>query len=133
MFTVGDERISPFRFNPFEVPTGTPLESHIARLNACFTGAFNLFDPLPLLLDAAVRETYENKKWLDDSIGGEPGLEPPTLGDLARQAEIVIQRSGYSDKLRDDFNAALTQRLTSLMRGSKGRMLNVSAQFRFQF
>ena len=125
VFTLGDERISPFRFNPFEVPTNIPLESHIARLNACFTGAFNLFDPLPLLLDAAIRETYEVQGWLDDSIGGEPGLEPPTLADLAQQAEIVTQRSGYSDKLRDDINAALTQRLTSLMRGSKGRMLNV--------
>jgi hypothetical protein len=125
MFTLGDERTSPFRFNPFEVPANIPLESHIARLNACFTGAFNLFDPLPLLLDAAIRETYEAKGWLDDSISGEPGLEPPTLGDLARQVDYVIRRSGYSDKLRDDFNAALIQRLTSLMRGSKGRMLNV--------
>lgn len=125
IFTVGDERISPFRFNPFELPPGIPLESHIARLNACFTGAFNLFDPLPLLLDAAIRETYESKGWLDDSVGGETDLEAPTLSDLARQAQLVIQRAGYSDKLRDDFNAALTQRLTSLMRGSKGRMLNV--------
>lgn len=125
IFTLGDERISPFRFNPFEVPAGIPLESHIARMNACFTGAFNLFDPLPLMLDAAIRETYELKGWLDDAVGGDAGLEPPTLGDLAAQAQVVIRRSGYSDKLRDDFNAALTQRLWSLMRGSKGRMLNV--------
>jgi len=125
IFTLGDERISPFRFNPFEVPVGIPLESHIARMNACFTGAFNLFDPLPLLLDAAIRETYELKGWLDDAVGGDLDLESPTLGDLAAQAQVVIRRSGYSDKLRDDFNAALTQRLWSLMRGSKGRMLNV--------
>lgn len=125
IFTLGDERISPFRFNPFEVPAGIPLESHIARMNACFTGAFNLFDPLPLLLDAAIRETYELKGWLNDAVGGDAGLEAPTLGDLAVQAQVVIRRSGYSDKLRDDFNAALTQRLWSLMRGSKGRMLNV--------
>ena len=38
-----------FRFNPFEVPNGIP-EYHISRLNACFAGAFNLFDPLPLFV-----------------------------------------------------------------------------------
>ena len=124
VFTLGDERISPFRFNPFEVLEGVSLESHISRLNACFMGAFNLFDPLPLLLDKAIRETYAVKGWFDDSVGGEPGLHPPTLADLCKQAERVIKISGYSDKLRDDFNAALLQRLESLRRGSKGRMLD---------
>jgi hypothetical protein len=32
VFTLGDERTSPFRFNPFEVPLGIPVESHISRL-----------------------------------------------------------------------------------------------------
>jgi len=82
VFSLGDERISPFRFNPFEVPTGTPLESHISRLNACFVGAFNLFDPLPLLLDKAIRETYEESGWFDDSLGGDFGPTTPTLTDL---------------------------------------------------
>jgi hypothetical protein len=125
VFTLGDESISPFRFNPLEVPAGIRLESHIARLNACFTGAFNLFDPLPLLLDLAIRRTYEICGWFDDSLGGEPGLEPPTLTDLSEQARLVARSSGYSDRVRDDFNAALTQRLESLRRGSKGRMLDV--------
>jgi len=131
VFTLGDERTSPFRFNPFEVPEGIPVESHISRLNACFMGAFNLFDPLPLLLDRAIRQTYEVNGWYDDSIGGEPGLTVPTLSDLCQQAENVIQSSGYSDKLRDDFNAALLQRLESLRRGSKGRMLDTRKSLSF--
>lgn len=124
VFTLGDERTSPIRFNPFEVPRGIPVESHISRLNACFMGAFNLFDPLPLLLDKAIRQTYEVNGWYDDSLGGDSGLVTPTLSDLCQQAEVVINSSGYSDKLRDDFNAALLQRLESLRRGSKGRMLD---------
>lgn len=131
VFTLGDERISPFRFNPFEVPRGVALESHISRLNACFVGAFNLFDPLPLLLDKSIRETYEAKGWLDESLGGELGLESPTLSDLCRQADAVIKRSGYSEKLVNDFNAALIQRLDSLRRGSKGRMLDTRASVPF--
>jgi len=131
VFSLGDERISPFRFNPFEVLKGIPLESHISRLNACFTGAFNLFDPLPLLLDKAIRETYQAKGWFEDSVGGETGLVTPTLADLCRYAELVVMNSGYSDKLRDDFNAALIQRLESLRRGSKGRMLDTKESIPF--
>lgn len=131
VFTLGDERISPFRFNPLEVLEGVPLESHISRLNACFVGAFNLFDPLPLLLDKAIRETYIVKGWFDDSVGGETGLHSPTLTDLCKQAESVIKNSGYSDKLRDDFNASLLQRLESLRRGSKGRMLDTKKSVSF--
>lgn len=127
VFTLGEERISPFRFNPFEVPAGISLESHISRLNACFVGAFNLFDPLPLMLDKSIRQTYEVRGWYDDSLGGEPGLEAPTLSDLCTQADLVIRSSGYSEKLRDDFNAALLQRLDSLRRGSKGRMLDTDS------
>lgn len=131
VFTLGDERISPFRFNPFEVPHGIPVESHISRLNACFAGAFNLFDPLPLLLDRTIRRTYEVYGWYDDSIGGDSGLITPTITDLCEQAEIVINTSGYSDKLRDDFKASLLQRLQSLRRGSKGRMLDTRKSINF--
>ncbi|MDM8528300.1 DUF87 domain-containing protein [Anaerolineales bacterium HSG24] len=131
IFTLGDERVSPFRFNPFEVPHGIPLESHISRLNACFVGAFNLFDPLPLLLDKAIRQTYEVKGWFDDSIGGEPGLEVPTLTDLYEQADQIVNQAGYSHELRDNFNAALNQRLDSLRRGSKGRMLDTKQSVPF--
>lgn len=132
VFTLGDERLSPFRFNPFEVLPGIPLESHISRLNACFIGAFDLFDPLPLLLDKAIRQTYASKGWYDESIGGEYGVETPTLSDLCRTAEQVISSSGYSDKLRDDFRASLLQRLNSLRRGSKGRMLDTKQSIPFE-
>lgn len=131
IFTLGDERVSPFRFNPFKVLEGVPLESHISRLNACFMGAFNLFDPLPMLLDKAIRQTYIKKGWFDDSVGGEKGHETPTLTDLCREAKSVVNSSGYSNKFRDDFNASLLQRLESLRRGSKGRMLDTNDSISF--
>lgn len=131
VFTLGDERISPLRFNPFELPEGIPLESHIARLNACFIGAFNLFDPLPLLLDQTIRESYEAKGWFDDSVGGEPGLEPPTLSEVCLQAENVLARAGYVGETQGNIRAALLQRLNSLRRGSKGRMLDTRRSIPF--
>jgi hypothetical protein len=84
-----------------------------------------------LLLDKAIRQTYEAKGWFDDSLGGEPGLEAPTMADLCRQANLIIESAGYSHELRDNFNAALFQRLDSLRRGSKGRMLDTRQSIPF--
>lgn len=124
VFTLGDDGVSPFRFNPFEVLPGIPLERHISRLNACFIGAFDLFDPLPILLDQAIRRTYREKGWYEDSVGGEFGVETPTLTDLCRNAEYIVNHSGFDPKMASDFKASLLQRLNSLRRGSKGRMLD---------
>lgn len=124
VFTLGDDRTSPFRFNPFEVLPGISLERHISKLNACFVGAFDLFDPLPILLDEAIRRCYREKGWYEDSVGGEAGVEVPTLTDLCRNVEFVIEHSGFDAKLVSDFKASLLQRLNSLRRGSKGRMLD---------
>ena len=124
IFTLGDEGVSPFRFNPMEVLPGIKVESHISKLQACFVGAFDLFDPLPIFLEQAIRRTYKEKGWYDDSRGGDPGVETPTLSDLCRNAEYVVSNSGFDSKMRSDFQASLLERLNSLRRGSKGRMLD---------
>lgn len=124
IFTLGDESVSPFRFNPMEVLPGIKIESHISKLQACFVGAFDLFDPLPIFLEQAIRRTYEEKGWYEDSRGGDEGLETPTLSDLCRNAEYVVSHSGFDSKMRSDFQASLLERLNSLRRGSKGRMLD---------
>lgn len=124
IFTLGDESVSPFRFNPMEVLPGIKIENHISRLQACFVGAFDLFDPLPIFLEQAIRRTYEEKGWYEDSRGGDEGLETPTLSDLCRNAEYVVSNSGFDSKMRSDFQASLLERLNSLRRGSKGRMLD---------
>lgn len=124
VFSLGDEDTSPFRFNPLEVLPGIRLENHISRLQACFVGAFDLFDPLPIFLEQAIRRTYLEQGWYDDSRGGEPGLITPTLGDLCRNAEYIVEHSGFDAKMKSDFKASLLERLNSLRRGSKGRMLD---------
>ena len=124
VFSLGDEGVSPFRFNPMEVLPGIKIESHMSKLLACFIGAFDLFDPLPIFLEQAIRRTYLEKGWYDDSVGGEEGLETPTLSDLCRNAEYIVSHSGFDAKMRSDFQASLLERLNSLRRGSKGRMLD---------
>lgn len=124
VFTLGDEGVSPFRFNPMEVLPGIKLERHISSLQSCFIGAFDLFDPLPIFLEQAIKRTYQLKGWYDGSVGGEPGLETPTLSDLCESAEYIVSHSGFDAKMKSDFQASLLERLNSLRRGSKGKMLD---------
>lgn len=132
VFTLGDEGVSPFRFNPMEVLPGIKLENHISRLQSCFVGAFDLFDPLPIFLEQAIRRTYAEAGWYDDSIGGEEGVETPTLSDLVRSADYIIENSGFDPKMKSDFKASLLERLNSLRRGSKGRMLDTKQSIPYE-
>jgi Helicase HerA, central domain len=125
LFSVGDERISPFRLNPFEVMDGIGVAEHISALLACFAGAFNLWDPLPMIFDEAVRRCYAERGWSEYAAGGEqPGLEPPTMEDLYRTALNVAAEKSYQGETRGSIRGALETRLGTLVRGPKGRCLN---------
>lgn len=125
VFTVGNERVAPLRFNPLDIQEGVSVAEHIATLNTCFAGAFSLFDPLPMLLDTALRRCYEDKGFSEYGVGGEePGLEPPTLADLYRAALAVAEGSGYQGEIKGNIRGALETRLGALLRGPKGRCFN---------
>ena len=63
VFTLGDETTSPFRFNPFAVPPGILLKTHISRLIRAFSAAFDLQPPLPMIYRDALRRVYQHKGW----------------------------------------------------------------------
>lgn len=127
VFTVGNERVSPFRFNPFEVLDGVSVAEHISALNACFCGAFSLWDPLPSILDEALREIYADRGWSEYGIGGDdPTLCAPTLQDLYRKALGLAERKSYRGEVAGNIRGALETRLGSLIRGPKGRCFNTA-------
>jgi len=125
VFTVGNERCAPWRFNPLEVPHAMGIAEHIATLNTCFSGAFSLFDPLPMLLDTALRECYAKRGYSEYGVGGEdPNLEPPTLADLYAKALETADSSSYQGEIKGNIRGALETRLGGLLRGPKGRCFN---------
>lgn len=125
IFTVGGERTSPFRFNPFEILQGVSVSEHISAMNACFAGAFSLWDPLPMILDEAIRTCYAEKGWSEYGVGGEdPALELPTVEDLYRQALAVAERTHYRGESAGSIRGGLETRLGALLRGPKGRCFN---------
>ncbi len=132
VFTVGNENFSPFRFNPFEVPHGINLGEHMSTLNACFAGAFNLFDPLPMIFDEAIREIYRDAGWLESDNGGDdPALQAPTLEEFQRSALKIAQGKSYAGEVAGNIKGAIETRLGSLTRGLKGRCFNTRQSIPF--
>ena len=127
VFTAGDESVAPLRLNPLEVPSGVHVQTHIGGLATLFKAAFAMDAPLPHVLDDALHQVYEDRGW-DLVTGTHPAGGPecqPTLGDLLETCTKVVHALGYDNQLKGNIQAALRTRLTSLMRGAKGCMLNV--------
>lgn len=132
LFTLGNEgkQSVKYRLNPFERIGDTPLQTHIDYLLSAFKASFELIAPLPYILETCVYEVYSDRGWdviEDVNIWGRKDY--PTLQDLYYKVDIVVDRLGYDSRIRSDINAALKTRISSLMIGGKGAMLNAEKSF----
>lgn len=136
-FSLGDETVSPFRLNPFEIMKGVKVQSHLDALKSVFSASFELYSPMPQVLEKALNEIYRVRGW--DLVQNKnrrlpPGVEPgdpdcppeiyPTMKDLYEIIDPVVESFGYSDKIGPDVQAAVKGRIGSLLIGGKGQMLN---------
>jgi Helicase HerA, central domain len=132
IFTLGNENVSPFRLNPFEVPAGTQVGVHLDLLRSVFSVSFGMWTPLPQVLEQCLHKIYEERGWdlttdTNRRLARETDVAMafPTLTDLVTKVEEVTRQLGYDDKLTADIRAALRTRINSLRTGGKGRMLDV--------
>lgn len=123
VFSLGQEDVAPLRLNPLAPPPGVPREEHMSAVMASFTAALPLDPPLPSLLEEAIDQTYENAGW-DYDTTSEDDVVPPTLRDVIPAYEDVVRSHGYSQEIRDNLTAAISARLTTMMRGARGRLLD---------
>lgn len=133
IFTLGSETVSPFRINPFEFSRGCELLTHIDAIKAVFNAAFPMYASMPYILEEAIIEIYRDKGWdlatttnryLDDLNSDEFFDYIPTLQDLYNKIEPIVKRKAYAQEQTMNIQAALMARLSSLLTGSKGLMLN---------
>ncbi len=125
VFTLGNEGTSPYRLNPLEILPGVQVETHISYLRQCFEAALPTFGILPSLIEESLHSVYADKGWELTERGSEhSSLLMPTLGELYFEIIRATEERGYSDKTLQDIRAAAAGRIGSLLRGSKGRMLN---------
>ena len=128
IFTVGDETTSPIRLNPFEVPNGAMIQTHVDYLKSLFSAAFVLYPPMPYVLEQSIQEIYEDRGWdfaRNLNIRGEKSIHRfPSLTDLYEKIPIVVDRLGYDDRISMDVKAGLLARINQLRMGGKGLMLD---------
>ena len=129
LFTLGDENARtgiPYRLNPFEVMEGASIQTHIDYLLSTFKAAFELYPPMPYVLETAVYEVYSDRGWDIVENRNRYGFTGwPTLTDLYHKVEAVTDRLGYYEEVRSNVKAALRARINSLRIGGKGAMLDV--------
>jgi hypothetical protein len=135
IFTLGEEKISPLRMNPFEVDPVVSVATHIDLLKSVFNASFGMWNPLPQVLERCIYAIYRDRGW-DTTRNINSRLEPtpntgaitpnayPTLTDLYEKIDEVVSNLGYDDRVESDIKAALMTRINSLRVGSKGIMLD---------
>ena len=129
----------PLRLNPFDFDPGKDndanrihLLTHIDRLKATFNASFPMYASMPYILEEAILEIYRDRGWdLGQSTNRFVDIYNedfhdyiPTLNDLYLKVDSIVQRKGYFQEQQMNIQAALKSRLSSLMVGAKGSMLN---------
>jgi len=136
VFTLGDETVSPFRLNPFEVPAHISVSSHLDLLRSAFSAGFGMWTPLPQVLERCLHAVYRERGWdiatdRNHRLDGKSDRADtfPTLSDLVAKVDEVARELGYEERIAADIRAALRTRLDALRAGGKGRMLDVQRGF----
>jgi DNA helicase HerA-like ATPase len=124
VYTLGNDLISPFRFNPFEVSQGVPFYEHISNLEASFRGALPLSGPLPALLSEALEEIYYDREWTGSEEGTPENLQIPTMRDLYEKITALFETKDYAGEVKSNLKTALEVRIGSLLKRGVGAMLN---------
>jgi hypothetical protein len=117
VYTAGNVSLSPFRFNPMEIPEGISQDEHSYNLHSCFMAAMPLSGPLVPLLAESIEDTYERFKGRN---------RWPVIADLIDSVDRVMTRAKYVGELDANLRAATELRLRSLGRSSIGRVFSCS-------
>lgn len=124
IFTLGDESTSPFRFNPFEVPDGLLLKTHLSRLMRVFTAAFSLHDPLPMIYREALRQVYREHGWDTVLERGSSDRDYPIMSDFYHAIREITDGLKYGREVQDNVRQASVIRIGDLLENA-GYVVNV--------
>ena len=142
VFTLGNEMVSPFRINPFELIKGEVISAHVDMIKATFTSAFPMEASMPQILEEAIYNIYQKKGWNIDTNEnekyGKQAYDPsvnsfPILSDLLSEMKNVVENKHFSAQMQADYIGSLVSRLSNLTVGSKGSMLNCEHSTDFNF
>ena len=132
IFTLGNDKVAPFRLNPFEFFEGESITSRVDMLKAAMEASFDMEAAIPQIIESAMYSCYEDYGWNIDTDENEKFDNPydegvysfPTLEDLLNKVETEVTKHNFDDRLKKDYIGSITARLQGLLVGSKGQMLN---------
>jgi hypothetical protein len=128
ILSVGAEGVAPLRLNPFEVPVGVRISTHMANLRACFDAAFGLWDPLPAIYARALRATYLGAGF-DVNAHAAADDRWPVLADFTAALGEATAKLDYAGEVRSNIIAASQLRAESLAEGPCGPVLSAARSF----
>ena len=140
IFTLGNDKVAPFRLNPFEFFEGESITSRVDMLKAAMEASFDMEAAIPQIIESAMYSCYEDYGWNIDTDENEKFDNPydegvysfPTLEDLLNKIEIEVTKHDFDDRLKKDYIGSITARLQGLLVGSKGQMLNARRSIDFR-
>jgi hypothetical protein len=130
IFTLGDENVSPFRFNPFEVPNGVLLKTHLSHLMRVFTSVFALVDPLPMIYRDALRRVYKQYEWNTVKDRGESNRNYPLMSDFYQAIQEIADNLDYGGEVKANVRQASVIRIADLLENA-GQTINTERSFPF--
>jgi len=130
IYTLSDETTSPFRFNPFEIPEGILLKSHISRLMRVFESSFSLSDPLPMIYREALRKVYRDKGWDIILDRGSYSKEYPIMSEFYATIKDITEELNYGREVQDNVRQASVIRIGDLLENA-GHVVNVRSSMNF--
>ncbi len=139
IFTLGDDSVAPFRMNPFEFFDGENITSRVDMIKANIESAFDMEAAIPQIIESALYKCYEDYGWDIATSTNRRYDNPfangiyafPTLSDLIKQTENVVEEQGFDDRLKNDYVGSIKARLQGLLVGAKGFMLNTPRSIDF--
>lgn len=140
IFTLGNDKVAPFRLNPFEFFEGESITSRVDMLKAAMEASFDMEAAIPQIIESAIYSCYEDYGWNIDTDENEKFDNPydegvysfPTLEDLLNKVETEVTKHNFDDRLKKDYIGSITARLQGLLVGSKGQMLNARRSIDFR-
>lgn len=141
VFTLGNEKIAPFRINPFELLPEENISAHIDMLKAVFTSAFPMEGSMPQIIEEALIMCYDRHGWdvINNEnviLGDKAYTEPdsfPVMSELLAALQEVVKGKNFSERLKGDYQGTLISRFSNLSIGVKGSMLNCAKSLDFEY
>lgn len=139
VFTLGNNQATPLKMNPLVFYKHESITSRVDMLCACIQSAFDMEAAIPQIIEQALYESYKEKDWdvytnknskYPDPFSGS-GEAFPTISDVIRNCQKVVNNQGFDDRLKRDYIGSINARLLGLTSGGKGVLLGAQSSIDF--